>query len=411
MSLFCELGWHKAERLPRWNHGYYFSKCRRCRRDLVRTAYGGWVVPKGFRVVWQPNAPEPTLLARSGPAPAARGAAAPSPEPEARADEIAPFPEAPPAAAPAVAPAPEAPPPPEADLPEAPPPEQAPIPVPAAGEDPPRAPRRPSQKGELPIQEVLRHMEREAAAEPAPPPVRAAAERIYPSDRFQSLEFDDFMDEPGERSWIPDPSAGRTELDFGDDPLAAASERADASPFPAAPAARARRGGDDPPFAHQDRSAKEPTYEGWALTGGMLVLGLLAIAILTALLTRTPPRLPQQPGTAVEAAPGSADYRQQALSGEAGGAPRSAPEAAGAIPSPMGPAAATVPVRPVQWATVTASIVNCRADAAPSAPLVRKMVRGARIQVLERRPGWLHVAYRDKRCWIAGRYTSGSSGR
>ena len=138
----------------------------------------------------------------------------------------------------------------------------------------------------------------------------------------------------------------------------------------------------------------------------MLVLGLLAIAILTALLTRTPPRLPQQAGTAVEAAPGSADYRQQVASGEAGGAPAAAPEGAGAIPSPLEPGAATAPVRPVRWATVTASIVNCRADAASGAPLVRKMVRGARVQVLERRPGWLQVAYRGKQCWVADRLAS-----
>lgn len=58
MPLLCELGWHKADPLARWNAGYYFSTCGRCGHDLVRTAYGGWRVPKGFKVVWQAQPPE-----------------------------------------------------------------------------------------------------------------------------------------------------------------------------------------------------------------------------------------------------------------------------------------------------------------------------------------------------------------
>ena len=58
LPLLCELGWHRPEKLARWNDGYYFSKCSRCERDLVRTAYGSWQLPKGFRVVWQPKPPE-----------------------------------------------------------------------------------------------------------------------------------------------------------------------------------------------------------------------------------------------------------------------------------------------------------------------------------------------------------------
>ena len=57
MPLFCGLGWHRPRPVARWNNGYYFTKCSRCGRDLVRTAYGGWHEPKGFRVVWQAEAP------------------------------------------------------------------------------------------------------------------------------------------------------------------------------------------------------------------------------------------------------------------------------------------------------------------------------------------------------------------
>lgn len=57
MPLLCELGWHRPRPLARWNNGYYFTKCSRCGCDLVRTTYGGWQEPQGFRVVWQAHAP------------------------------------------------------------------------------------------------------------------------------------------------------------------------------------------------------------------------------------------------------------------------------------------------------------------------------------------------------------------
>lgn len=59
----CELGWHRPEPIARWNDGYYFARCRRCGRDLVRTAYGRWQVPRGFRVVWDPSRPENAVSA------------------------------------------------------------------------------------------------------------------------------------------------------------------------------------------------------------------------------------------------------------------------------------------------------------------------------------------------------------
>jgi hypothetical protein len=41
----------------RWNDGYCFTSCSRCGRDMVRSAFGEWHVPKGFRVVWRPRPP------------------------------------------------------------------------------------------------------------------------------------------------------------------------------------------------------------------------------------------------------------------------------------------------------------------------------------------------------------------
>lgn len=66
LPLLCALGRHRTDGLARWNAGYYFARCTRCRRDLVRTAFTRWQIPKGYRVVWQdeqasatPLSPEP----------------------------------------------------------------------------------------------------------------------------------------------------------------------------------------------------------------------------------------------------------------------------------------------------------------------------------------------------------------
>ena len=56
-EIFCRLGRHRAAEGEVWNRGYYFSRCRRCGSDLVRTASGRWHVPKGRKVVWKPRKP------------------------------------------------------------------------------------------------------------------------------------------------------------------------------------------------------------------------------------------------------------------------------------------------------------------------------------------------------------------
>jgi hypothetical protein len=61
VSPLCNMGWHRVSADVRWNSGYYFSRCQRCGRDLVRTIYGRWHVPRGYRVVWQPAAPAGSL--------------------------------------------------------------------------------------------------------------------------------------------------------------------------------------------------------------------------------------------------------------------------------------------------------------------------------------------------------------
>jgi hypothetical protein len=53
MSLLCALGGHEAGPGEVYNGGYYFSRCRRCRRDMIRCGAAWQMVPGGHRVVWR----------------------------------------------------------------------------------------------------------------------------------------------------------------------------------------------------------------------------------------------------------------------------------------------------------------------------------------------------------------------
>ena len=53
MSLLCALGGHEAGDGEVYNGGYYFARCRRCRRDMIRSGAAWQMVPSGHRVVWR----------------------------------------------------------------------------------------------------------------------------------------------------------------------------------------------------------------------------------------------------------------------------------------------------------------------------------------------------------------------
>jgi hypothetical protein len=53
MSLLCAIGGHEAAPREVYNGGYYFSRCRRCGEDMVRTGASWDLVPEGHRVVWK----------------------------------------------------------------------------------------------------------------------------------------------------------------------------------------------------------------------------------------------------------------------------------------------------------------------------------------------------------------------
>lgn len=53
MSLLCVLGGHEAGAGEVYNGGYYFARCRRCERDMIRCGAAWQMVPSGHRVVWR----------------------------------------------------------------------------------------------------------------------------------------------------------------------------------------------------------------------------------------------------------------------------------------------------------------------------------------------------------------------
>lgn len=54
--ILCGFGLHAPEPGGLWNGGYCFTECRRCGRDMVKSAFGEWHVPRNHRVVWRPPA-------------------------------------------------------------------------------------------------------------------------------------------------------------------------------------------------------------------------------------------------------------------------------------------------------------------------------------------------------------------
>ena len=53
MSLLCFIQGHSPSEEQIWNRGYSFSKCRRCRCDMIRSDSEWQIVPRGHRVVWK----------------------------------------------------------------------------------------------------------------------------------------------------------------------------------------------------------------------------------------------------------------------------------------------------------------------------------------------------------------------
>ena len=148
LPILCALGRHRAGRRVHWNDGFYFTCCRRCGRDLVRTTYGGWHVPRGARVVWSPRRPANSVSASLVPE---QAAAAPS-----------------------------------------------------AGAAPVAAP----QGAGLPIEEVLRHLKRSGGDGPNDAPPRRSGGRTYIPDFMEDAATDTSWRTNRPEKWPPPSGAG-----------------------------------------------------------------------------------------------------------------------------------------------------------------------------------------------------------
>jgi hypothetical protein len=53
MKIVCLLAGHSADGEAAYNGGFHFSRCRRCRHDMIRSSGDGEAVPEGHRVAWK----------------------------------------------------------------------------------------------------------------------------------------------------------------------------------------------------------------------------------------------------------------------------------------------------------------------------------------------------------------------
>lgn len=389
MSLLCRLGRHRPRGIPRWNDGLYFATCERCGCDLVRTAFQGWQVPKGYRVVWsdRPPAGRPEVgLVTEESAPAAPpGLPDPSVEAASGADS-APLRADPPEPVPDRLDPPAEPSRP-AELPETPsgaPPEPV--------EEMPPAPAPAGPPGRLPIQDVLAQLNAEDAANSArqTPPSSPEA----PARRRRSTW--DFMDdEPIE-----------ADTAFRQDRSAAAA--AGLAPAVGPEADRAsRKAGGLPEQWRKVRSAVHNFWSGPAEPRPVLVAGLaLAVAVTVGVALALYSTGSPTPGP-------SAPSGIRGVGGEG--------SETGAKYDPF--AASTPPVLPGQpesaerqgfedgstgdeVAYVAASLLICREAPVPQARRVRNLLRGREVRVLGYDGPWASLAYRGGQCWAQAQYLS-----
>jgi hypothetical protein len=419
MPLLCELGWHRADPLARWNAGYYFTTCGRCGRDLVRTAYGGWRVPKGFKIVWQAKPPEGATAA-----------------------ELVPDPDA----------------------------------QPASGD-----------QMELPIQEVLRHMEAEEqaleafadAAEEEAEPVRHENPADHePLQEVAEQDSDTELaggGEPREEGRSEAAHEARSALepvgepDPGPEPgfEPDADARTDAELMAAAAAASAAAKApavddfmeddwfmnDEPGYDNWDRAAEhqidmiEPAIvddekEHVGNRSGKIRYGKEVASVVSAPATflsmlrgreEEPTDARREEAAPAPAANAAApEHSTHGLAaatlvatfgvlltliatvgsgGELRRTEAAAPSssqtqaAAPAAREQSGQAAAAL-TRSEETGFVTASLLNCRTAPAEQAAPVRILPRGEPVRVLALEPAWASVSHRGRQCWASTRYLS-----
>ncbi|HEX8625079.1 MAG TPA: hypothetical protein VF782_08365 [Allosphingosinicella sp.] len=397
MSLLCRLGRHRPRGIPRWNDGLYFATCENCGCDLVRTAFQGWQVPKGYRVVWsdRPPAgrPEVGLVPEESAPEAPPGLSQPAAEAESGADSERPRADSPEPAPDRLDPSET--PSPSTELPE---PASGAPPEPLDEVPPARAPAGPS--GRLPIQDVLAQLNAEDAANraqaappvPPPPPPEAPARR-----RRSTWDFMD--DDPLEADTAFGPERARAP---------AGAFAAGLAP-PVGPEVEpvSRKAGGLPERWRKVRSAVHNFWSGPAEPRPVLVTGLaLAVAVTVGValaLYSTGSPTPGQPApSGVRGAGGEGSETGAKYDPFAASSPPvlpGEPETAGRQGFEDGSAGTEI-------AYVAASLLICREAPVPEARRVRNLLRGREVRVLGYDGPWASLAYRGGQCWAQAQYLS-----
>ena len=368
MPLSCRLGRHRPHPMARWNDGYYFTRCERCGHDLVRTAFEGWDVPKGYKVVWQQHPPEGR-------------------------EDVALVPEEQEAATPEAAASDE-------DAAES----QIELPIQQVlrelGDEP-----QPGSELEQPGPELEPAMAAEAApytddepdAEVAvPPPAEEAAaddgEAPASEDEAETELQDQIAAAPGA---IPDFMEDESETLYWD-PVTGSYVRtppavilANGRPAPREAVAGVEPPPSPPPFfpiRGRDRIAPEEAAVPpepnaplpnrlVAMSLGASLLALIAVMVLVMIEIGRSSALP-------------ATDTETVLADQTGAEPAS---------SLVLPEGATS-------GFVSASLLNCRTAPAEQSRPVRTLSRGDEVQILALEPGWLSISHRGRQCWASSRY-------
>ncbi len=428
MPLLCELGWHRADPLARWNAGYYFTTCGRCGRDLVRTAYGGWRVPKGFRIVWQTKPPESVIAAELVPEPEFESAA--SDQMELPIQEVLRQLEAEELEA-ALASA-------QADLREDPEEdleadlfddgpaviEGEIIEAEVADTEPEpewhEAELEPDLEPELQAAELEAELEPELETQygldpepelepelqPEPQPARRTA---APSAAIDDFMADDWfmVEEPAEDDWDDTPRApqepqpeAEAEVDIEDDERERVGNRSGKIRFGKEVASVEKPDGDGlfTMFTSRGPEAsaladEEPDPQAATRSSRRAVAATVAASFGVLML--------------IAAVGGRSETR-----GDEAAAPAPAAQQAAARPQTTRSAADRTRLmqagvsQPKETGFVTASLLNCRTAPAEQAEPVRILERGEPVEVLALEPAWASISHEGRQCWASTRYLS-----
>jgi hypothetical protein len=175
-------------------------------------------------------------------------------------------------------------------------------------------------------------------------------------------------------------------------PIAGLPEEPEAESTSAAAAAKGRF---QRLFSRNPKSLEEgdgtaiPEMRDIPIRSRLLITGLVAASVLVLVAV-----IAERPRQAPAAAPQAAAPRAApALVKKAGPQPAKPPQA-----NPIFPAR--------KRAFVTAGIVNCRASPVEQAASVKKLSRGAEVEIIAREADWLSISHKGRQCWAASRYIS-----